>query len=198
MKLIREMPGLFRLVRFAPVNSYFVREDDGLTLVDANLPGRAEKIVEKALRMELPIKRIALTHAHMDHVGSLDAICQLVPSAEVFIGARESRLMEQDFSLDPDEPKTKLRGRFPVVKTRPSLLDPGDHVGSLRVLATPGHTPGHVSFSMSATARCWWATRCRPPAAWPWRATCDCCFPCPRSLPGTSRWRSKARGCCAI
>ena len=146
MKLIREMPDLFRLVRFAPVNSYFVREDDGLTLVDANLPGRAEKIVEKALRMELPIKRIALTHAHLDHVGSLDAICELVPNAEVFIGARESRLMEQDFSLDPLEPKTKLRGRFPVVKTKPSLLDPGDHVGSLRVLATPGHTPGHMSF----------------------------------------------------
>jgi glyoxylase-like metal-dependent hydrolase (beta-lactamase superfamily II) len=65
MKLIREMPDLFRLVRFAPVNSYFVREDDGLTLVDANLPGRAEKIVEKALRMELPIKRIALTHTRI-------------------------------------------------------------------------------------------------------------------------------------
>ena len=88
MKLIREMPDLFRLVRFAPVNSYFVREDDGLTLVDANLPGRAEKIVETAMRMELPIKRVALTHAHMDHVGSLDAICELVPNAEVFIGAR--------------------------------------------------------------------------------------------------------------
>lgn len=146
MKLIREMPDLFRLVRIAPVNSYFVREDDGLTLVDANLPGRAEKIVQAALRMELPIKRIALTHAHQDHVGSLDAICELVPNAEVFIGARESRLMEQDFSLDPMEPKTKLRGRFPPVKTKPSLLDPGDHVGSLRVLATPGHTPGHVAF----------------------------------------------------
>ena len=110
MKLIREMPDLFRLVGRAPINSYFVREDDGLTLVDTNLPGRATQIVEMALRLELPIRRIVLTHAHMDHTGSLDAICELLPSVDVFIGARESRLLEQDFSLDGNEPQTKIRG----------------------------------------------------------------------------------------
>ena len=146
MKLIREMPDLFRVVGFAPINSYFVREDDGLTLVDTNLPGRATKIVEAAQKMELPIRRIVLTHAHMDHVGSLDALCDLLPSVEVFIGARESRLLERDLSLDRHEPQTKIKGRFPEVKTKPNLLDPGDHVGSLRALATPGHTPGHLAF----------------------------------------------------
>ena len=146
MKLIREMPDLFRLVGRAPINSYFVREDDCLTLVDANLPGRSTRIVEMALRLELPIRRIALTHAHMNHTGSLDAICELLPSAQVFIGARESRLLDQDFSLDCTEPQRKIRGRFALVKTKPDLLHPGDHVGSLRALSTPGHTPGHVSF----------------------------------------------------
>ncbi len=146
MKLIREMPDLFRLVGRAPINSYFVREDDGLTLVDTNLPGRATRIVEIALRLELPVRRIVLTHAHMDHTGSLDAICALLPSVDVFIGARESRLLEQNFALDRTEPQKKIRGRFAPVKTKPGLLDPGDHVGSLRALATPGHTPGHFSF----------------------------------------------------
>jgi glyoxylase-like metal-dependent hydrolase (beta-lactamase superfamily II) len=146
MKLIREMPDLYRLVGRLPINSYFVREDDGLTLVDANLPGRANRIVEIALRLELPIRRIVLTHAHVDHAGSLDAICELLPSADVFIGARESRFLEQDFSLDRTEPQMKIRGRFAAVKTKPGLLDPGDHVVSLRALSTPGHTPGHFSF----------------------------------------------------
>ena len=146
MKLIREMPDLFRLVGRLPINSYFVREDDGLTLVDTNLPGRAHRIVEIALRLELPIRRIVLTHAHVDHAGSLDAICELLPSADVFVGARESRLLEQDFSLDRTEPQMKIRGRFATVKTKPGLLDPGDHVVSLRALSTPGHTPGHFSF----------------------------------------------------
>jgi glyoxylase-like metal-dependent hydrolase (beta-lactamase superfamily II) len=146
MKLIREMPDLYRLVSRLPINSYFVREDDGLTLVDANLPGRGTQIVEIALGLELPIRRIVLTHAHMDHTGSLDGICELLPAADVFIGARESRLLEKDLSLDRTEPQKKIRGRFAEVKTKPGLLDPGDHVGSLRALSTPGHTPGHFSF----------------------------------------------------
>jgi glyoxylase-like metal-dependent hydrolase (beta-lactamase superfamily II) len=146
MRLIREMPDLFRLVHRVPINSYLVREDDGLTLVDANLPGRANAIVEIALRLELPVRRIVLTHAHMDHTGSLDALCELLPSADVFIGARESRLLEGDLSLDRTEPQKKIRGRFNPVKTKPGLLDAGDHVGSLRALATPGHTPGHFAF----------------------------------------------------
>ena len=146
MKLIREMPGLFRLAGRLPINSYLVREDDGLTLVDTNLPGRASQIVESALKLELPIRRIVLTHAHMDHTGSLDELCEILPAVDVFIGARESRLLEGNFSLDRTEPQKKIRGRFPLVKTKPGLLDPGDHVGSLRALATPGHTPGHFSF----------------------------------------------------
>lgn len=146
MKLIREMPDLFRLVHRVPVNSYFVREDDGLTLVDANLPGRANAIVEIALKLELPIRRIVLTHAHIDHTGSLDGLCELLPSVDVFIGARESRLFEGNLSLDRTEPQNKIRGRFAAVKTKPGLLDAGDRVGSLRALATPGHTPGHFSF----------------------------------------------------
>ena len=90
MKVIREMPDLFRLVGRLPINSYFVREDDGLTLVDANLPGRATRIVEIALRLELPIRRIVLTHAHMDHTGSLDTSASYC-RARKFLSARANR-----------------------------------------------------------------------------------------------------------
>lgn len=41
MKPIPHTPNLFRLTRFAAVNCFLVREDDGLTLVDAGLPGSA-------------------------------------------------------------------------------------------------------------------------------------------------------------
>ena len=41
----------------------------------------------------------------------------------------------------------KLPGSWPTVKTRPDvLLEPGERVGSLEVVAAPGHTPGHVAF----------------------------------------------------
>ena len=49
--------------------------------------------------------------------------------------------------MDPGEPQSKLRGGYPGAKTRPTrTLAPGDMVGSLEVVAAPGHTPGHVAF----------------------------------------------------
>jgi glyoxylase-like metal-dependent hydrolase (beta-lactamase superfamily II) len=138
---------LFKLERLAFVNCYLVREDDGFTLVDTGLSGSAQAILDAAKAQGAPIVRIALTHAHVDHVGSLDALHQRLPEAEVLISARDARFLTGDHSLDPAEPQVKLRGGYPVCTTKPTrLLAPGDRVGSLEVIASPGHTPGHVAF----------------------------------------------------
>src|SRR5207237_1662572 len=100
MKIIRHSPNLFRLVRIMPINCFLVREDDGFTLVDTNIPGRAQQIIAAARTLNLPIRRILLTHAHQDHVGSLDALASQLPEAEVLIGSREARLLAGDLSLD--------------------------------------------------------------------------------------------------
>jgi glyoxylase-like metal-dependent hydrolase (beta-lactamase superfamily II) len=65
----------------------------------------------------------------------------------VLITARDARLLEKDTSLNPGEPGDKVRGGVPGTKTRPTrTIAAGDRVGSLEVVASPGHTPGHVSF----------------------------------------------------
>ena len=53
-----------------------------------------------------------------------------------------------DRSLDPGEPKSKLRGSFPKEPpaTPTATFVPGDRIGSLEVVAAPGHTPGQVAF----------------------------------------------------
>lgn len=140
---------LTRFPRWFPVNAYLVREDDGLTLIDAGIPGTTSAFLAAARRYDAPIRRIALTHAHMDHVGSLDALHKALPEAEVVIGAREARLLRGDRSLDPTELalNPKLRGSFSTCKTRPTReLVPGDRVGSLRVVAAPGHSPGQIAY----------------------------------------------------
>ncbi len=134
-----------RVSRFGFVNTYLVEEEDGLTVIDTMIPGSAKKILATA--GDRPIKRILLTHAHADHVGSLDALNEARPDAEVIISRRDSRFLRKDMSLDPGEPVDKLRGGYPGTETEPTrLLEPGDMVGSLQAIAAPGHTPGQLAF----------------------------------------------------
>jgi glyoxylase-like metal-dependent hydrolase (beta-lactamase superfamily II) len=129
------------------VNCYLVEEDDGLTLIDTMIPRSAKAILAESERIGRPIVRIALTHAHADHVGSLDELAKQLPEAEVSISARDARPLAGDMSLDPGEPDDKLRGGYPDVETQPARkFEPGERVGSLEVVASPGHTPGHVAF----------------------------------------------------
>jgi glyoxylase-like metal-dependent hydrolase (beta-lactamase superfamily II) len=136
-----------RIARFGLVNVYLVEEDDGLTLIDTGLPRSEKAILSAAGRLGKPIARIALTHAHQDHIGSLDALHRLVPDAEVLISARDARLLAKDRTLDPGEEVGKLRGGYSGARTRPTgTIAPGERVGSLEVIAAPGHTPGQVAF----------------------------------------------------
>jgi len=147
MKVTTHGNYLIKLTRLVAFNCYLVREDDGFTLVDTGLSGSAKDILEAARQQGAPIVRIALTHAHVDHVGSLDALRDELPDAEVVITARDARFLAGERSLDPDEPQDKLRGGYVTCKTRPTrTLAHGDRVGSLEVISTPGHTPGHAAF----------------------------------------------------
>lgn len=132
--------------RLFPVNSYLVREDDGLTLIDTGLPGNAKAYLAAAAQLGAPIRRIVLTHAHADHLGSLDALAALQPDAEVIASARDARMMGGERGLDPGEPQLPLRGAYQTVKTRPTrLVGDGERIGALLVIAAPGHTPGHIA-----------------------------------------------------
>ena len=111
------------------------------------VPRSAKTILAAAQAAGAPIVRIALTHAHGDHIGSLDALAEALPDAEVIISTRDARLLAKDKTMDPGEPTDKLRGGYPGAATKPTrTVEPGERIGSLEVVASPGHTPGHVSF----------------------------------------------------
>ena len=146
MHIVKETDRLHRLTRLI-FNCFLLTEDDSsATLIDTGLPGSASAILEKARQLGTPIQRILLTHAHADHVGSLDAICAALPDAHIFIGANEAPLLAGDCSSYGCAPG---RLAFGFIKTRsqPShLLQNGEMAGSLRTVFSPGHTPGHVAF----------------------------------------------------
>ena len=136
-------PNLIQLTRLRFVNAFLVREDDGFTLVDTTMGKAAGDLVAAATAAGAPIRRIALTHGHGDHVGALDALKdQLADSVEVLMPELDARIHAGEQVVEG-----KLPGSWPELRTRPDVrLEPGDRVGSLEVIGTPGHSPGHVSY----------------------------------------------------
>jgi glyoxylase-like metal-dependent hydrolase (beta-lactamase superfamily II) len=130
-----------RRLRF--VNCYLLREEDGFTLIDTTLSGAADELIEIAGAAGGEIRRITLTHGHGDHAGSLDALkAKLGDDAEVSIPELDARILAGEHIVDG-----KLPGSWPTVSTTPDVrLQAGDRVGSLEVIASPGHTPGHIAF----------------------------------------------------
>jgi glyoxylase-like metal-dependent hydrolase (beta-lactamase superfamily II) len=144
-----------QLTRFGLVNCFLVREADGLTLIDASVKGSGADIL--AATAGEPIRRILLTHAHVDHMGSVDEIVAKQPG--ITVGASERSLpflqVPPNRKLHPEElqnggtgdGKGEVKGATPGMVTPVDvILQAGDVVDSLRVIETPGHIPGHIAF----------------------------------------------------
>jgi glyoxylase-like metal-dependent hydrolase (beta-lactamase superfamily II) len=130
-----------------PMNCYLVEEEDGLTLVDSTIFSPAADVAALVKQLGIQLRRVALTHAHGDHVGGVAGVRKLYPGVEVSISERDARILAGDKALLPAEAQTSVKGSFVKVDWKPDrVLKPGDRVGSLEVVASPGHTPGHIAF----------------------------------------------------
>ena len=158
MSAIELATGIWRIPT-APwdlVNSFLLADDDGsLTLVDAGLK-RADKKVLTALaglgKAPQDVQRIVLTHAHRDHAGGL-AGAKKATGAAVLAHERDAIYLQSgkppqlDTSRLTGRVMTRMRGSFDKVEVAGTFQD-GELLpigGGLRVVHTPGHSPGHVS-----------------------------------------------------
>jgi len=135
-----------RLTRFGVINCFLVHEDDGYTLIDSNLKGSEEEILGEA--GDVPIRRVLLTHPHVDHVGSVDGLMATINGLRLLASERSIPILRipPDLSLRQGE-VGPIRGGTPGIKTEVTqTVAEGDQVGSLLVVDSPGHIHGHQAF----------------------------------------------------
>jgi glyoxylase-like metal-dependent hydrolase (beta-lactamase superfamily II) len=143
LKVRRLTDNVLQLTRFRFVNAFLVREDDGFTLVDTGLSGAADALIKIADDHGAPIRRIALTHGHSDHAGSLDALrVRFGSEVEVVLTDFDAREAAGEKMIEG-----KRRGSWATLTTAPDIRPVGgERIGSLEVVPSPGHTPGHVAY----------------------------------------------------
>jgi glyoxylase-like metal-dependent hydrolase (beta-lactamase superfamily II) len=78
--------------------------------VDSTMSSPAAEVARILGQLGLELRRVALTHAHADHVGGVAGVLRRFPTIEVSIGERDARLLSGDKSLDPDEPQNPVKG----------------------------------------------------------------------------------------
>jgi len=128
----------------------------GPTLVDTGLPGQLDAIAtvlaDAGVRVQ-DLKQIILTHQDIDHVGSLHDLVQ-ASGARVLASAVETPFIDGSELARFARPEVlaqhpELRAvaeRFQPTPVDQQLEDGAllDLAGGVRVIFTPGHTPGHM------------------------------------------------------
>lgn len=78
-------------------NAGVVVDDDGLTVIDTLMVRSQWEPFEAAVHaLERPVKRVVLTHAHVDHVGGTKSF----PHAAIYASPVTSTLLDQEMPLD--------------------------------------------------------------------------------------------------
>lgn len=145
------VPGIHRVEGTWGGNVYLLAGADSLTQVDAALPfnaGRIRRYIRSMGRTVSEVRQLVLTHSHPDHTGSIrslfgdSGVPTLVHEADTR-GSGSGRWLYYRGQL------LSLPGKLPLFSRTHAdgLLADGamlPHLRGVRVLHTPGHTPGSV------------------------------------------------------
>ncbi len=114
-------------VNLGIVNAYVLIRGKEAAVVDTGTPDNGSKIADVVRTAGLDwnaVHHVILTHYHPDHIGSVGEVLTAAEKATAYAGSAD----------------------IPQIKSpRPlKAVNDNDEVFGLRVIATPGHTPGHV------------------------------------------------------
>ena len=128
------------------VASYLIETGDGLVLIDTAMHETAYLLIQNVEKLGFKltdIKKILLTHAHIDHIGAARTLKELT-GAQLYLGERELFFLQErrdlmladGYTCGEFEPDVLYKDNLPIVQGNVTIHS----------VSTPGHTPGCTSF----------------------------------------------------
>lgn len=153
-------------IKMGFVNSYIIKGESKLILVDTGLPGNAQKMINKIEEIGFKagdVSLIILTHAHFDHMGSLKELKDVI-NAKVAVHKNDAGYLIEGKSAKvvPITGFGKFmmrmitnRSQKTIEGVKPDILiedemDLDDFGVKGKVISTPGHTDGSVSVFLNS------------------------------------------------
>ncbi|HEV2034165.1 MAG TPA: MBL fold metallo-hydrolase [Candidatus Dormibacteraeota bacterium] len=150
------VPGLYSML-FSDwqVHVFYLIDKDEVTIIDTGGKGSAPGIIEGLRELGKgagDVTRILLTHGHQDHAGSASRLAAAT-AAPVHVHAGDAQHVREGTDYPALTPRT-LFGHMILRLQRPprsveatpvaAMISDRDEISGMRVVHTPGHSPGHV------------------------------------------------------
>lgn len=138
------------LVGTCGISAILITGDGGHVLIDSGTEAGAELVAANIRQLGFKlsdIRYLLISHEHLDHVGGIARLQQLTGATLVSSAPAENVLNSGIPSAD--DPQTGMHKPFPAAQVGRVIADGGDvRLDNLRLfaMATPGHTPGAMSW----------------------------------------------------